>query len=221
MRRSVTFSFTTVPLAALVGLAAVACTDLQQPTEAPSMTAESGVAAAHMPKHGRQPLVAAVLALPSYAALDGASVGGAGGALHLSVDASGEIPRHADDFVHSVAVFGYAWADLDTGRGIVAVIHPTIGRDSRQNPAGWHTHPVELTAGTTALGGTSDFCLVSIGRSQAGIAIRGDELSVHIADRWAGIAPAALDVAAAFVVQADAGCSATGLGVDVLDTETL
>jgi hypothetical protein len=39
-------------------------------------------------------------------------------------------------FIHSVAVFGYAWADLDTGKGIVAVIHPTIGRDSRQNPDG-------------------------------------------------------------------------------------
>src|SRR5688500_18164259 len=119
MRRPVTFSFTTVALSALASRAAVACTDLQQTTEAPSMTAESGVAAAHMPKHGRQPLVAALLALPSYAALDGASVGGAGGALHLSVDASGEIPRHADDFVHSVAVFDSAWADLYTHRSMV------------------------------------------------------------------------------------------------------
>jgi hypothetical protein len=39
--------------------------------------------------------------------------------------------------------------------------------------------------------------------------------------RWAGLDVNALDVAASFVVQADAGCSGSGLGVDVLDTEAL
>jgi hypothetical protein len=141
--------------------------------------------------------------------------------MQLSVDAAGDIPRQPDAFIHSVAVFGYAWADLDTGKGIVAVIHPTIGRDSKQNPDGWHTHPVQLTGGTTTSGGTSDFCIVSIGRSQAGIAIQGGVMRTNVALRWAGLSVNALDVAASFVVQVDAGCSGSGLGVAVLDTEAL
>ena len=171
------------------------------------------------------PLLATTAALPAslpdYTQLDGAAVRGSGGSIHLSVDAAGDIPRQPDAFIHSVAVFGYAWADLDTGKGIVAVIHPTIGRDSKQNPDGWHTHPVQLTGGTTATGGTSDFCIVSIGRSQAGIAIQGDLMRTNMALQWAGLSVSALDVAASFVVQADAGCSGSGLGVDVLDTENL
>lgn len=220
MRASSTLRFTAI-LLAVVGVAAAACTDVEKPTEAPPMAAASELVANHMPKQGQLPPTSALLAPPLYAALDGASSGAAGGALQLGVNASGAIPRHADDFLRSVAVFGYAWVDLDTGRGIVAVIHPVIGRDSRQNPAGWHTHPVELIGGTTTSGGTSDFCLASIGRSQAGLAIHDDGLTVTMADRWARLAPGALDVAAAFVVQRDAGCSATGLGVDVLDTETI
>jgi hypothetical protein len=141
--------------------------------------------------------------------------------MHLSVDAAGDIPRQPDAFIHSVAVFGYAWADLDTGKGIVAVIHPAIGRDSKQNPDGWHTHPVQLTGGTTTSGGTSDFCIVSIGRSQAGIAIQGDLLRTNMALQWAGLDVNVLDVAASFVVQVDAGCSGSGLGVHLLDTENL
>jgi hypothetical protein len=175
---------------------------------------------AHTPRSAV--LGAALLAaLPDYTQLDGAVVRGSGGSMHLSVDAAGDIPRQPDAFIHSVAVFGYAWADLDTGKGIVAVIHPTIGRDSRQNPDGWHTHPVQLTGGTTTTGGTSDFCIVSIGRSQAGIAMQGDLLRTNMALQWAGLDVNALDVAASFVVQGDAGCSGSGLGVALLDTETL
>ena len=44
-------------------------------------------------------------------------------------------------FIRSVAVFGFAWVDLGAGQAVVAVIHPTIGGDSHQNPDGWHTHP--------------------------------------------------------------------------------
>ena len=62
---------------------------------------------------------------------------------------------------------------------------------------------------------------MSIGRSQAGIAIQGDLLRTNMALQWAGLDVNALDVAASFVVQADAGCSGSGLGVDVLDTEAL
>jgi hypothetical protein len=175
---------------------------------------------AHTPRSGAAG-AALLAALPDYTQLDGAAVRGARGSMHLSVDAAGDIPRQPDAFIHSVAVFGYAWADLDTGKGIVAVIHPAIGRDSRQNPDGWHTHPVQLTGGTTTTGGTSDFCIVSIGRSQAGIAMQGDLLRTNMALQWAGLDVNALDVAASFVVQADAGCSGSGLGVDVLDTEAL
>ena len=175
---------------------------------------------AHTPRSG-VPGAALLAALPDYTQLDGAAVRGSGGSMQLSVDAAGDIPRQPDAFIHSVAVFGYAWADLDTGKGIVAVIHPTIGRDSKQNPDGWHTHPVQLTGGTTTSGGTSDFCIVSIGRSQAGIAIQGNLLRTNMALQWAGLDVNALDVAASFVVQADAGCSGSGLGVAVLDTEAL
>lgn len=177
---------------------------------------------AHSPTHhGPQaPHSLAVTSTPAYTDLEAASARGTRGSIHLGVSTSGTIPRHPDAFITSVAVFGYAWADLDAGRGIVAVIHPTIGRDSRQNPDGWHTHPVELTTGTKP-SGTSDFCIVSIGRSQGGIAINGDRLRVHMSHRWAGISAGALDVAASFVVQGDAGCTATGLGVVILDAETL
>ncbi len=153
---------------------------------------------------------------PAYGALDGASASAFGGSLRLSVDAGGPIPRFPDGYIESVAVFGYAWVDGDTGAGLVAVIHPVIGRDSHQNPDGWHTHPVQLTAGAAF-----DFCIESIGGSQGGLSLQGDELTVRIAERWAGVSAAALDVAAAFIVRQDAGCAATGLGVEVLDTATL
>ena len=41
-----------------------------------------------------------------------------------------------------------------------------------------------------------------------------------MADHWATVSAEEIDVAAAFIVQPDAGCSVTGLGVDVLDTAT-
>jgi hypothetical protein len=151
------------------------------------------------------------LSSPAYTQLAGASATATNGSLALSVTSTGSIPRLPDAFTESVAVFGYAWVDLDTGLGIVAVIHPAIGRDSRQNPNGWHTHPVQLAQGTA----TSDFCIVSIGRSQAGIAIQGGALSVRMAEQWAPVSASALDAAAAFVVQLDADCAATGLGVAV------
>ncbi|HUP02080.1 MAG TPA: hypothetical protein VM737_11240 [Gemmatimonadota bacterium] len=154
---------------------------------------------------------------PDYATLDDAGASGnPGGALKLSVDAAGAIPRFPDAFIEENPVFGYAWADLDTGAGIVAVIHPAIGRDSRQNPDGWHTHPVVLSGGENF-----DFCVESIGGSQAGIAIRATVLEVNMAARQAGLSAADLDVAAAFVVQGDGDCVTTELGVEVLDAVPL
>lgn len=203
-------------LAATIVTFALTTACSEQPSDIQSDDADSELFA-HTPPEAS---TAALLALPDYTQLDDAAVRGSGGSMQLSVDAAGDIPRQPDAFIQSVAVFGYAWADLATGKGIVAVIHPTIGRDSKQNPDGWHTHPVQLTGGTTATGGTSDFCIVSIGRSQAGIAIQGELMRTNMALQWAGLDVNALDVAS-FVVQADAGCSGSGLGVDVLDTENL
>ena len=156
-------------------------------------------------------------AQPTYTQLDGAAARGTRGSLHLTVNTGGAIPRFPDAFILSVPVFGYAWVDVATGRGVVAVIHPAIGRDSRQNPQGWHTHPVLLGAGTAS----SNFCIGSIGTSQGGISIQGEVLRLNMALRQAGIPAAALDAAAAFAVQPDAGCPPTGLGVVVLDLASL
>lgn len=49
----------------------------------------------------------------------------------------------------------------------------------------------------------------------------GDNLRTTLSFRWAGLDASALDVAAAFIVQADPGCTATGLGVAVLEAELL
>ena len=194
-----------------------ACAD--QPSELQPDSGSDSEMLAHTP---HEPLTGALLPpAPAYSQLDGASAHSSGGSIHLGVDVEGDIPRHANPFILSVAVFGYAWADLESGQGIVAVIHPTIGRDSKQNPDGWHTHPVQLTEGTVPNGGTSDFCVVRIGRSQGGIAIHTDQMQTNISVHWAGLDVDALDVAASFVVQIDQGCSGTGLGVDVLDTESL
>ena len=201
---------TTITLA--LGISLVACDDLGSPKQAVSPTV-----AAHDPSlHGaRKEIVAS--AVPDYTTIESAAAASAGGALKLEADAAGDIPRLADTYIGSVAVFGYAWADLGTGRAVVAVIHPAIGRDSNQNPDAWHTHPVQLAAGA----GASNFCIVSLGTSQAGIAIVGDEIRVNIAHHLAGLSAGELDVAAAFIVQPEAGCAATGLGVKVLSAVNL
>lgn len=201
----------TIALAIAVSL--TACDNVgpgRQPAGSPTV-------AAHDPSvHGGVSRIV-VAAVPSYATLEDAAAAGVGGALKLEADTDGEIPRHADTYIGSVAVFGYAWADLGTGRAVVAVIHPAIGRDSNQNPDAWHTHPVQLAAGA----GASNFCIVSLGTSQAGIAIVGDRIRVNIAENQAGLSADAIDVAAAFIVQPEGGCAATGLGVKVLSAVNL
>ncbi|HSJ13336.1 MAG TPA: hypothetical protein VK939_02910 [Longimicrobiales bacterium] len=173
--------------------------------------------AAHNPTtHGVTGSIA-IQSQHAYADVDGGSVTVRGGSVHLTVGAGGPIPRIPDSFIRSIAVFGYAWADLDTGAAIVSVIHPVIGRDSHQNPDGWHTHPVQLGAGT----GASDFCIVSIGGSQAGIRIVGDAMSLSVPARFVPVGGAALDVVASFVVKVDAGCAGSGLGVAILDAAGL
>lgn len=186
-----------------------------------ALTATNGEAlsalAAHNPStHGVAASVT-IQSQPAYGDVDEGDVTVRGGSVHLAVNTGGPIPRFPDSFITSVAVFGYAWADLDTGAAIVSVIHPVIGRDSRQNPDGWHTHPVQLSAGSAA----SDFCIVNIGGSQAGIRILGNAMNLSVPARWVPVAGTALDVVASFVVQADAACPGSGLGVAVLDATAL
>jgi hypothetical protein len=195
--------------ALVAGLLITACSD--EPTQARGDPLGAHAAARRAPPLG----AVALASTPGYSQLDAASVRGTSGSLHASVDAGAAIPRFPDEFVRSVAVFGYAWLHLAAGKGVVAVIHPAIGADSHQNPNAWHTHPVQLTAGTAS----SDFCIVSIGTSQGGISIHDDVLRLEMAERQAGISASLLDVAAAFVVQPDAGC-ASGLGVEVLAVQT-
>jgi len=190
-----------------VAITLAACADSGSPKQA-----ASPVVAAHDPSLLARGSAIAAAALPDYTIVESAGAAGSGGALKLESDVAGSIPRFADTYIGSVAVFGFAWADLGTARAVVAVIHPAIGRDSNQNPDAWHTHPVQLAAGA----GASDFCIVSIGTSQAGIAITGDRIRVNIAGNQAGLSAGDLDVAAAFIVQPEAGCTATGLGVKVL-----
>lgn len=197
----------TLPVCLAAGIILAACEGAAVLSEADAPAVEPHVAAARSvgPLYVGGPY-------PPYSDLTAASADGNRGSLHLSVETAGSIPRHPDTFINSVAVFGYGWVDGDTGDGVVAVIHPLIGRDSNQNPDGWHTHPVTLTGGSAF-----DFCIASIGTSQGGIAIVGGMLGLHMAGRQAGLAAEDLDVAASFIVAVDTGCAGLGLGVKVLD----
>ncbi len=202
-------------LALGVSFTGSACTD-GLPTQAAPVPESRSALIGHSPSHLKSSEAVGITAVPpAYTELDAASADGSGGALRLSVDAQGNIPRFPDAYTQSVAVFGYAWLRADL-TGVVAVIHPAIGADSRQNPAAWHTHPVQLTTGTAS----SDLCVASIGTSQGGIAIQGDALKLNISENLAGVSADDLVLAAAFIVQGDAGC-ASGLGVIVLSTQGL
>jgi len=152
--------------------------------------------------------------LPAYAGghavVISATAAEKGGSLKLSVTTGADIPRFPDGLANSVLVFGYAWADLDTGDVVLATIHPTIGRDSHQNPDAWHPHPGVLGQE----GQSSDFCVLSLGTAQGGIKIKGDTLSLNIASVQAGVSVDDLDGAVGFTVVADVVCT-SGLGVNL------
>jgi len=131
------------------------------------------------------------------------------GSLKLSVTTGGDIPRFPDIFINSVLVFGYAWADLDTGKVILATIHPTIGPDSNQNPNAWHIHPGLLGESLN-----SDFCVLALGTAQGGLSIKGDTLRLNVETSQAGVTLADLDGAVGFTVVEDVSCGST-LGVVV------
>jgi hypothetical protein len=126
----------------------------------------------------------------------------------LTVTAAGDIPRKTD--VSPDAVAGFAWADLDTGKVLVATIHPTF-RDSAQNPDSWHLHAAQLAAPV----GDHDFCIDSFfPNPQGGISIKGSEMSVNLENSQMPFATSEIDGAVGFVVNPQEGCGA-GLAVDV------
>jgi hypothetical protein len=130
----------------------------------------------------------------------------------LSVTTKASIPRHPDAFIKSNPVVGFGWVDVATGKGFVVTIHPVIGRDSHQNPRGWHAHRVTLSGGATA---PNDFCLASIDASPtAGISIHGKTMRVNVRTSKLPVAPSAFDVTTGFTVQHDTACT-SGLAVRV------
>jgi hypothetical protein len=130
----------------------------------------------------------------------------------LSAVTRAAIPRRPDAFIGSNPVVGFAWADLQTSKAFVLTIHPLIGRDSHQNPTGWHAHTVTLAGGATA---PNDFCLAAIDTSPtAGIAIQGSSIKANVRRSVLPVAPSAFDTAVGFTVQADAACTSK-LGVRV------
>lgn len=128
----------------------------------------------------------------------------------LAVTTKAAIPRHPDAFIRSNPVVGFAWVDVATSKAFVVTIHPVIGRDSHQNPRGWHAHTVTLSGGATA---PNDFCLASINSSPtAGITIHGKTMKVNVRASKLPVAVSAFDLATGFTLQHDTACS-SGLGV--------
>jgi hypothetical protein len=122
----------------------------------------------------------------------------------LSASTKAAVPRRPDAFIGANPVVGFAWVDLQTSRAFVLTIHPMIGRDSHQNPTGWHAHTVTLAGGATA---PSDFCLAGIDTSPtAGIAIRGATIKANVRLSVLPVAASAFDTAVGFTVQTDAAC---------------
>ena len=155
--------------------------------------------------------IACGLIKPGYAVVMAGTVAQAGGALLLTVEAAWSPPRFADAYVASLPIFGFAWVDSDSGRFLAATIHPSIGRDSHQNPDAWHTHPGAVVAGTDR----SDFCVADVGTSQAGLSLSGGALRLAVPVHQAGLTAEEIDVVASFEARPDTGC-ASGLGVVVL-----
>jgi hypothetical protein len=126
----------------------------------------------------------------------------------LSLTTGAPIPRHPDAFIRANLVVGFGWADLDTNRAFVVTIHG--GRDSRQNPRGWHPHTVTFGPGATP---PNDYCFVSIDSSPtAGIQLHGATMRVNVRTRVLPFPVSAIDTAVGFTIQPDAAC-ASGLGI--------
>lgn len=91
----------------------------------------------------------------------------------------------------------------------MAAIHPSFD-DSAQNPRAWHTHTVTLD---------SNSCITDLGKSQGGISIKGDTLTLQISTKF--VEKINLNGAASFEVHPDNNCPDPHLRVDVLDQEPI
>ena len=110
---------------------------------------------------------------PGYTEVTDSSTEETNGKIKLTVTTDEDIPRLPDDFIDSVAGFGFAWLDNE-GKGIVAVIHPDFD-DSAQNPNAWHTHTVEV-----------DGNCASVGDSQGGVKIKDNTITLQVPTQFAG-----------------------------------
>jgi len=131
----------------------------------------------------------------------------------FTASTDGAIPITPDAFIDGNIAVGYAWADVNTGKALVAVIHPSFV-DSRQQPDGWHVHTVTLGGGATS---PNDFCVASVDSAPtAGIGISGSTLTLNILQSKlpSGETPATLSAVVSFTLQSDAGC-ASGLAVQI------
>jgi hypothetical protein len=157
--------------------------------------------------------IAAALSGPDYLVVDSfTAVSQNANLAKLSATTGGDIPRKPTEFIIEHAVAGIAWADLDTGKVFVATIHPTLGRDSNQNPDSWHAHTATLTGGE----GAADFCVASIDSTPtAGISIKSNTMSINVKQSDLPFDVSEIDAAVGFVIDPEGECD-SGLGVSVL-----
>ncbi|GEM_PF-1068164 len=153
----------------------------------------------------------ATVSTPSWMIVDDASKSQVGNIAKLSATTGSDIPRKPDSFVLDNVVTGIAWADLDTGKVVVATIHPILGRDSHQNPDSWHVHTASLAGGTS----TSAFCIASIDSTpEAGVTISGNTIQLNINTANLPVSVSDIDGAVGFTINPDVECG-SGLGVQI------
>ena len=122
-------------------------------------------------------MIAIVSAQPSWLAVDSSNIAQKGSKTYqLSIDAADTIPRNAGKGV----LAGYGWFYASGPDTVFAVTTHNPVRDSRQNPDHWHVHNV--VAGAPSISdGTVDACIVSLSEYvQAGIAIKGDKMTINV-----------------------------------------
>ncbi|HSB83652.1 MAG TPA: hypothetical protein VLD64_04110, partial [Nitrosarchaeum sp.] len=152
-------------------------------------------------------------ASPSWTTVTDFNKGSVGNIAVLQLTTGGNIPHRADSFVSSNAVVGFAWADLDTAKLVVATIHPVLGRDSHQNPDAWHIHTATLTSGANG----HPFCLASVDSTpEAGVSINQDSMVVRLNSADLPYALDDIDGAVGFTLNGEPACPPVpGLGIGV------
>jgi len=157
--------------------------------------------------------VSAVVATPDWIVVDSASKNQQGNLLTLTASTGDDIPRKPDAYVQDHAVAGIAWADLDTGKVIIATIHPVLGRDSHQNPDSWHVHTATLVPHD---GGSPDFCVASIDSTPtSGISIVGNTIGINVKSDKLPVSVDDIDGAVGFTIDGGYGDCTSTLGVNI------